>query len=1159
MPSVQQEFSNATCATTLGSSWVERNQALEDELRFQAPELFVDLDRTTKRLDYTIHNLNHRPTIGLFGASQAGKSYLVSTLAAGANGKLTTHWDKELINFIRHVNPSGNNSEATGFATRFTHEAQPTPEGFPVALKVLSEMELAMILVNAFFADINQSDVTVPSDESFFLAHLKKLESLVDTAAQQKFFAYPQALMDKLNATAAAASNGADTDTDSANSALQVSNSDIEQFFRAGRTVTVNGVTERNYLQPADISELADYVSTNSTGKIGGLERMPNFWLKLRNMLPFMTLDGRVQALSVLWQELPIFNETFRTLAHELLKLEGHDTIFAPLGAFVTGSGESLVQNATGTIMHITMLATMFSDTSTLTCALTGPSDSASIGGAVIATPEVNVSRLAALSLELSFHLEDSGSLDAFDVLDLPGARSRDVVQLKDVISDGAAYKQGEALSDAMQLRGSEFFRRGKVGYLFERYARRNEIEQLLFCIGVNAQQDVTTVLTILSDWVEKNVGETPQKRAQSHNPLTIVLTRYDEVFNRQLRNLQNALPLDMNQELNIALNRIQKLNWFNEWTPGKPFDRVLLARKPNLGELNPWLESEPQTNKELAIRPDCVEAIAQIKVQLMAVTDFQLHIANMEQALEEVLALNDGGVSRISAHIKEHSLTDAERQSSRTYKAQAALGECLNLLQPFATRDSAIALEKAKVEAKKLTLGLMQCNAIAPCLDLIRSLMDVEEERLEIIYQHGFSTGSNVRRFVQEVCNYYLENVSLLSRRDNKKVAAIAELIANGYKQVQKNLMADPNSVAYFSLCYDPTEQRFKTPEEFKDDVIFLLNNFYKEVAKTFSSPQIGLKNYMTQMLLRQENINEGFVDIVRVQVQIMSTILSDFNLYLGANLLPNSAAKAALAQSQAQASAAATLSAAAQGAPIPVAPAPASTAVAGAASAVGAPSYGDADPYQAASPAAPAGGYGGGMAFGDEGMEDDFSDLVGTADENDYGAYSPVSPAPAASAAPAAPAAAPYAAAAAANPADAAAAQAGFRTQTVAYTARPNAAINASGVGLQQLISVEQSVLGTTEGPLNHFSHQQSKISYHEGGGRAVFAPFTQVDDTNILPHLDADSADYEFHFISDYMSTLMFMMCQINVLAQSKFKFPAQENLLLCQILATMEACQ
>ena len=930
MPSVQQEFSNATCATSLGSSWVERNQALEDELHFQAPELFVDLDRTTKRLDYTIHNLTHRPTIGLFGASQAGKSYLVSTLAAGANGKLTTHWDKELINFIRHVNPSGNNSEATGFATRFTHEAQPTPEGFPVALKVLSEMELAMILVNAFFADINQSDVTVPSDESFFLAHLKKLESLVDTAAQQKFFAYPQELMDKLHASAGAADSAADTDR--ANSALQVSNSDLEQFFRAGRTVTVNGVTERNYLQPADISELADYVATNSTGKIGGFERMPNFWLKLRHMLPFMTLDGRVQALSVLWQELPIFNETFRTLAHELLKLEGHDTIFAPLGAFVTGSGEGLVQNATGTIMHITKLATMFSDTSTLTCALTGTTDSASAGGAVIATPEVNVSRLAALSLELSFHLEDSGSLDDFDVLDLPGARSRDVVQLKDVISDGAAYKQGEALSDAMQLRGSEFFRRGKVGYLFERYARRNEIEQLLFCIGVNAQQDVTTVLTILSDWVEKNVGETPQKRAQSHNPLTIVLTRYDEVFNRQLRNLQNALPLDMNQELNIALNRIQKLNWFNEWTPGKPFDRVLLARKPNLGELNPWLESEPQTNKELAIRPDCVDAIAQVKAQLMAVPDFQLHIANMAQALEEVLALNDGGVSRISAHIKEHALTEAERQSSRTYKAQAALGECLNLLQPFATRDSAIALEKAKVEAKKLTLGLMQCNAIAPCLDLIRTLMDVEEERLEIIYQHGFSTGSNVRRFVQEVCNYYLENVSLLSRRDNKKVAAIAELIANGYKQVQKNLMADPNSVAYFSLCYDPTEQRFKTPEEFKDDVIFLLNNFYKEVAKTFSSPQIGLKNYMTQMLLRQENINEGFVDIVRVQVQIMSTILSDFNLYLGANLLPNSAAQAALAQSQAQASVAAALSVVVSGAPLPVTPAQVAPAAAAA-----------------------------------------------------------------------------------------------------------------------------------------------------------------------------------------------------------------------------------
>ena len=45
----------------------------------------------------------HPSTIGVFGASQAGKSYLVNTLSAGGD-KLTTNWGGKEIDFLQLVN-----------------------------------------------------------------------------------------------------------------------------------------------------------------------------------------------------------------------------------------------------------------------------------------------------------------------------------------------------------------------------------------------------------------------------------------------------------------------------------------------------------------------------------------------------------------------------------------------------------------------------------------------------------------------------------------------------------------------------------------------------------------------------------------------------------------------------------------------------------------------------------------------------------------------------------------------------------------------------------------------------------------------------------------------------------------------------------------------
>ena len=97
----------------------------------------------------------------------------------------------------------------------------------------------------------------------------------------------------------------------------------------------------------------------------------------------------------------------------------------------------------------------------------------------------------------------------------------------------------------------------------------------------------------------------------------------------------------------------------------------------------------------------------------------------------------------------------------------------------------------------------------------------------------------------------------------------------------------------------------------------------------------------------------------------------------------------------------------------------------------------------------------------------------------------------------------------------------------------------------------------LGSTKGPVNSFVNDNGKIRFDESKtDHEVFTAKCKADDTGVLPHLDERSASFEFKLISDYLSTLMFMMCQVNVLSENRYKFSNQENLLLCRLLGTME---
>lgn len=117
-----------------------------------------------------------RPScLAIFGPSQVGKSYLVSRLSARA-GSVLAKFDgiAEPIDFIQQINPGGG-EESTGLVTRFTITPEPSPPGFPVCLRLLTQSDIIKMLANSCYNDALDETLVRPASDTIE-AHLNAYE-----------------------------------------------------------------------------------------------------------------------------------------------------------------------------------------------------------------------------------------------------------------------------------------------------------------------------------------------------------------------------------------------------------------------------------------------------------------------------------------------------------------------------------------------------------------------------------------------------------------------------------------------------------------------------------------------------------------------------------------------------------------------------------------------------------------------------------------------------------------------------------------------------------------------------------------------------------------------------------------------------------------------
>lgn len=169
------------------NTWI--NTLLEGN---KAKEAYSSMVNCRRKLNKKKFALEGNPAAALYGESQVGKSYLISSLLSEEGNPFSIIGENNVMhNFIEEINPPGGGSESTSLVSRFSVNYKPANHKFPVKAILLSPADLVLVLCDSFYNDINlkisQNIHFLSTDEiNAEVFHLK--ERLKVRTVQQKFF-----------------------------------------------------------------------------------------------------------------------------------------------------------------------------------------------------------------------------------------------------------------------------------------------------------------------------------------------------------------------------------------------------------------------------------------------------------------------------------------------------------------------------------------------------------------------------------------------------------------------------------------------------------------------------------------------------------------------------------------------------------------------------------------------------------------------------------------------------------------------------------------------------------------------------------------------------------------------------------------------------------
>lgn len=290
---IAQKALSAHSALTSALAWVVDSKDAEVAGN---PRLLKNLRTSVYQARQLAAAAKAKMCVGVYGPSQSGKSYLVSALARKPGERLVAVVGDKDVDFIELINPEGG-KESTGLVTRFTSDAMSAPSGFPIQLKILSELDLIKLFVNSYANDI------VQDEDDDLQKHLDQVHRVL---------------------------------------------TELETMPRGASPLSIE-----------DVYDLEDYCNSRYSAnlQIQALKKT-DFWPRAAELLPFLGEGGRLRLVQVLWEELPSFSNLYATLMAELTRI-GHDTqVHCAPNALFKVNGDQFARSETS-IINVTTLDLM--------------------------------------------------------------------------------------------------------------------------------------------------------------------------------------------------------------------------------------------------------------------------------------------------------------------------------------------------------------------------------------------------------------------------------------------------------------------------------------------------------------------------------------------------------------------------------------------------------------------------------------------------------------------------------------------------------------------------------------------------------------------------------------------------------------------------------
>lgn len=256
--------------------WI--NTSLEGS---KAKEAYRNMVNCRRKLNKKKFALEGNPAAAMYGESQAGKSYLVSSLLSipGETFKVTDGYGGQ-YDFKNEINPRGNEMESTSLVTRFSTKYEIEHKDFPIIAKLLSPSDLVLVICEAYYHNLNVN----------------------------KPLSYDE---------------------------LKVK---IDLF----ETTYMNRSESQNLIIEDDILDMEDYFNDNFSKLVYNNIKDAEFFEKLLGIVTKISPDEWKDVFSLLWNFNPQLTKLFGDLVEKYKELQFSDTVYLPIEAAIRNNGTIL-------------------------------------------------------------------------------------------------------------------------------------------------------------------------------------------------------------------------------------------------------------------------------------------------------------------------------------------------------------------------------------------------------------------------------------------------------------------------------------------------------------------------------------------------------------------------------------------------------------------------------------------------------------------------------------------------------------------------------------------------------------------------------------------------------------------------------------------------